>query len=199
MAFHDKLGDLDREESKLIDKDLDKNLTKEDIEYFNSANELTACIFEHYMKHHEIVIRKIKHARTATHQSLMECKNTGAPDKEREVQNIKRYDELWNSIVEILKEAGISENGLQKIEDILMGIPKIIKKYYDVLVAQDKPLLLLMKELTAEKYKRAFKIIHTAQAKQGHEQKQKETTSEEYILKKISAFSEENRIPQEVH
>jgi hypothetical protein len=126
----------------------------------DKLDELTACMFEHYIMHNDIVLMKIKHARTATRQSLQEYTNVQAhieaPDR---LHKIKKYDELWSVIINLLKKARISGVGLKKIEQVLSKIPSTIKRYYDVLVSQDNTLLLLMKTLASEKYKEAFRMI----------------------------------------
>jgi len=128
------------------------------------ADRLMDCAFEYYLKHYQVVQKKIVHARTATQQSMEEYEHTQGNSKDsKEFQDMEKCDSLWHMITELFKNAGVAEDDLTKIESILLTIPRTIKQYYDTLIEQDKPLLLLVKELAAEKYKKACEIIENIQ------------------------------------
>jgi hypothetical protein len=160
-------------------------------------SEITALVFEHYIKHRDVVLRKIQHARSATHQSIQDYDGCeGRLKDSQEFKNITKYDEFWHVIINMFKETNVSEEGLQRIEDILLSIPRRIKKYYDLLILNDRPLLQLMKEIAADKYKAAYKEIRkikkSADPKyEGYSSSNSNSSAaagQEYILKRIESI-----------
>ena len=62
------------------------------------------------------------------------------------------------------KNAGLTEEELSSIEKALERIPRLIKKYYDLLVEQDKVLQDLMRELESDEYKNALETVSRIQS-----------------------------------
>jgi hypothetical protein len=58
----------------------------------------------------------------------------------------------------------MSENELVQIEGVLTDIPRAIKTHYEVLLKHDKALMVMIEDLSSEKYSRAFEIIKKAQS-----------------------------------
>ena len=133
------------------------------------AEEATLAVMEHYIRHHEVVLRKLNHAHKATLDSIHEIEQMMAELEDasahaHELAEVRKYDGLWITIIDMFRQAGVSETELGKIEGVLTGIPRAIKIHYDALVAQDKVLLKMISDLGAEKYRRAFEMIREVQA-----------------------------------
>lgn len=134
------------------------------------AEEATLAVMEHYIRHHEVVLRKLNHAHKATLDSIQEIEQMmaaldDATAHRHELAEVRKYDGLWITIIDMFRQAGVSETELGKIEGVLGGIPRAIKTHYDALVAQDKVLLKMIDDLGAEKYRRAFALIREVQSK----------------------------------
>lgn len=126
-----------------------------------AALELIAThVLEHYLKHHQVVLKKLEHARTATSQSIQENK---APAQE--IQEALPYDMVWEKIIDMFRVGGMSEAELNEIEKILGSVPRAIKIIYDVLVKQDAFLQALITELQSEHYIRAIEYTRQVQKK----------------------------------
>ena len=106
---------------------------------------------EYYIKHHEVVSRKLGHARDATDQV--------------ENHTAKRYSHLWKEIIQIFHSVSLSEEELRTIEEIIEKLPAQIKKIYDQLVALDQVLQKLIKELDQDCYRDALKFAKEVQKK----------------------------------
>lgn len=132
------------------------------------AEEATIAVMEHYIRHHEVVLRKLSHAHEATIASIQEIEAMmgeleNAADHTRNLAEVRKYDGLWLNIIDMFRQAGVSETELNKIEKVLTGIPQAIKTHYDALVEKDKVLLKMIEDLGSEKYRRAFELIRKAQ------------------------------------
>jgi hypothetical protein len=131
------------------------------------AHEAMMCVMEHYVRHHEVVLKKLSHAREATLTSIREIEALFADVENarahNELKEIRKYDKLWDSIIESFREAGISEDDLNNIESVLDDIPRAIRKHYELLLAQDKALQALIAQLADEKYQKAFALIKDVQ------------------------------------
>ena len=134
----------------------------------DSAHEAMACVMEHYIRHHEVVLKKLTHARDATVASIREIedmvKRLDTAAANDELKEVRKYDGLWAAIIEMSRHAGVSEEELSRIEDVLTEIPRAIKLHYDSLLKQDKALLEMIEQLSHEKYRRAFDVIRKAQS-----------------------------------
>ena len=118
-----------------------------------------ALVFECYTKRHEVVLKKIGHARTATRQAVGASVSVEKNVDRSALGDLTKYDRFWEELIALFKEAGMSFDGLNKIEEVLRGLPTMIKKYYEVLVKQDRRLLMLLKELTTKKYDHIWKAL----------------------------------------
>ena len=128
-----------------------------------NMEEAQILVLDHYVKHHKIVYLKLNHAKTATKQSLEHTLNASNDNTLETVQEISRYEKIWNSILKDFDKIGCSEEELLAVEKALALIPKIIKVFYDELVRQDKVIQKLSKELSHKKYQEAFAIVKSAQ------------------------------------
>jgi len=139
-----------------------------DIETTNAAMVLA---FEHYTLHRIILLRKLLHAQDATIESLQQANELSANNQSEsrieEFRKIKeemdKYNELWESAIDLFEDTSVSDEALVKIEEVLSSIPLLIKKYYDALVSQDAELQEMMTQLASEKYEEALKLIRDIQ------------------------------------
>ena len=127
-----------------------------------------ACVLEHYLKHYDIVLKKLSHARDATKQSIKELdeislNNEDSSDSDEDRVIVEAYDGMWDTVITQFRDAGATEEDLLKIEAVLEKIPRLIKKYYDTLVEQDALLQEIIKEIQAPKYAEAMKITKKIQ------------------------------------
>ena len=127
------------------------------------SDEIMSCVLEHYIKHHKVVTKKLNHARDATKISIKEAEQVkGSADA---IRNFKRYDELWDQVILMFRDAGVSDEELERIEILLTTIPKMIKEHYEILVEQDKVLQELVEELKDERYERMKSLVKEIHSK----------------------------------
>ena len=163
------------------------------------GDEARALVFGYYTRLHDIVLAKIEHAHTATLQATGDCVSVEDDADPAALEDLRKYDEFWEELIELFKEAGMSLDGLGKIDQVLERLPKIIKKYYDVLVKQDNGLLMLMEELTAKKYnnvREALKIMEATTADEILSFSDVDNYREEgarYILRRASTLPPHNQ------
>jgi len=170
------------------------NLTggNEDLPVVDGVRGFADLACEHRMKHCDIVLRKVQHAKAATRQSIQEYNILGDTRKSKEFDKIRRYDSRWHMILDFFEDADLSERGLYKIEYLLSRLPEIIKKYYDILVSGDYVLRSLVMELASDKYKAVRKAIRKLKAAQKEfgakaaSVNYKPENPPKYILKRIS-------------
>ena len=118
---------------------------------------LMECVLEHYLKHHEAVLRKLQLAQQATIENFQEDAET---NKEGDTHNIiEECQNTWEESIEDFIKAGISEDGLTQIDGVLLTIPKDIKEGYDALIKAETHLAKLISELGSDKYKEAFEEV----------------------------------------
>lgn len=127
-----------------------------------NAELLMGYVLEHYIKHTEVVFKKLGHARAATHEGIKEI--DGDDKASKKMEEMQAYDEMWAKIIAMFEKSGVSEEELVRIEEILGRIPRLIKKYYDTLVEQDAILQELMKELQSEEYQQAIETVNRVQS-----------------------------------
>ena len=65
----------------------------------------------------------------------------------------------------MMKDAGLSENDLKKIESLLNDMPITIKRIYEILIKKDQKLQKLLRELQSDRYRDAFRMIENVQSK----------------------------------
>ncbi len=134
----------------------------------DTAHDLMQLVLEHYVVHHQVVFKKLHHAQTATIQSIQELENMSAAlqaTSGHSVEDIRKYDHMWSAIIEMFKAHGATEDDLERIEDVLLTIPRAIKKHYDIIMEQDKALQKLISGLNTEEYKKACMIINEVQSR----------------------------------
>lgn len=134
-----------------------------------SAHLLMQRVLEHYKKHHLVVTKKLGHARKATAQSLQDIESIYRDlrlDKDtQEFREVKKYDRIWDEIIQAFASSGVTETELEQIEHILTTIPDTIKRYYEALVMQDRILQDLIREMNSEVYLKAIEATRKIQAR----------------------------------
>ncbi|MCB1839065.1 MAG: hypothetical protein H6858_02120 [Rhodospirillales bacterium] len=131
------------------------------------SQDLTKMLLENYLKHHEIVFSKLKFAQEATKQSLDHIRKTYEDVKNHDATNIlefKNFDQMWEQIIAMFVQGGLSEDEIFKIEDIITTIPPDIKQHYSDLTAQDKTFLTLVESMNVSAYKKAKAKVSELQA-----------------------------------
>lgn len=123
----------------------------------NDAKDLMQIVLEHYLKHHEIVLKKLIHAQKATEMSMDRLKEMS------ESGSVGDVDAMWSEIIEMFRDFGASEDELFNIEDLLGTVPSTIKKPYIELVEQDEELQQLKSELRSEEYQKAKQVVAKVQ------------------------------------
>ncbi len=122
------------------------------------ALSLTDMLLDHYMKHHEIVLAKLKFAQDATKKSIDEIRSTHEKVREHDNTNIHAFtdfNKMWEEIIKMFVDGGLSTDELFKIEKVITTVPEDIKKHYDALSSQDKSFLALVESLNVDAYKKA--------------------------------------------
>lgn len=152
----------DREIRSLVPEDFDNPLNWPDTQ---TANAVMVKLFEHFQKHLVVVRSKLGHARTATQQSMEELKNITSDNESQDFPDIARFDDLWNVLIKDFEHAGLTEKELEQIERVLSMIPDMIRRYYDVLVMQDRILQSLMTELERPEYQQAIELTRKVQSR----------------------------------
>lgn len=118
-----------------------------------TAHEMMEIAFEHYFMHTEAVLKRLAHAKNATQQSL------------DGLMKVQAYGNVWDEILDKFMAAGLSEDGLQRIELLLGGMPKVIDDVYSSLVQADRELVTLEEELDSARYKDALERIEEIQSR----------------------------------
>lgn len=119
----------------------------------DTAHEIMEVAFEHYFMHTEAVLKRLAHAKNATQQSL------------DGLMKVQAYGNVWDEILDKFMAAGLSEDGLQRIELLLGGMPKMIDDVYSTLVQADRELVSLEEELESARYRDALEQIEEIQSR----------------------------------
>lgn len=117
------------------------------------SDELMQPLLDYYVKLHEVVQKKLGHAKTATQHGL---EKFTADDGSDLPQKLAELDQLWNEILEMFREAGLSTQDLEEIEKTLMLIPNAIRAHYEDLIERDRALRALIDEITSRDYLEAY-------------------------------------------
>ncbi|MCB1530787.1 MAG: hypothetical protein H6853_06460 [Rhodospirillales bacterium] len=135
-----------------------------------TSHEVMKLVLDHYIKHHSVVLKKLQIAQEATAKNLEEIRGIsgrlGAEEKDSPLDDARKYDDLWGSIISAFEEHGISEEDMKRIEDILLVIPRQIKVHYERIMEEDKALCRLIEKLNSPEYKKAYDIVKQVQAKE---------------------------------
>lgn len=131
----------------------------------SESQDLTKMLLENYLKHHEIVFSKLKFAQEATKHSLdhirkayEDVQNSG------NVQEFKNFDKMWEDIIQMFVQGGLSEDEIFKIENIITTIPPDIKQHYNELTAKDQDFVKLVESMNVAAYKKAKSKVAELQA-----------------------------------
>lgn len=122
------------------------------------AHSLTERLLEHYMKHHEAVLAKLKFTQHATKKSIDGLRATHEKMRGLDNTNIHQFsefDKMWEEIIGLFVQGGLAEDALFEIEKLVTRVPPDIKKHYDELSQQDKSFLALVESLNSNAYKKA--------------------------------------------
>ncbi len=140
------------QETQAISTDKQEKPSEQTMPWPNTEDSkgLMNIILEHYNKHHEIVLRKLRHTQNATQQSIQDI--DGQADK---VHELTDFDKMWNEVIEMFLKSGASEEDVFKIESLITTIPQDIKTHYEHLVQEDKNLMTLIESLDTDAYHEA--------------------------------------------
>ena len=122
--------------------------------------EVITTVLDHYLKHHELILRKLVLAKQATEMAIEKVKDLS------ETQDPKELSFIWDEVIEIFANCGVSEDELFTIDDVLGNIPRAIKEPYDELLEKDENVQKLSKVINREEYERALKIVEHVQSQQ---------------------------------
>ena len=161
------------------------------------SEHLTNVLIEHYLKHHEIVLSKLKFAQTATKTAIDHVREKIKGVDRDNIQNFQDFDKMWQETIAMFVEGGMSEDDLFKIESIITTIPADIKEHYDELSQADKEFVSLVASLNTEAYKKARDQVGELQS---HPSPYNGKTPEDFKVAKKPAimpwYIEEEEIPE---
>lgn len=128
-----------------------------------AADDVMTYVMDYYLKHYDIVFKKLGHARDATKDSIDELAEKKNADAELKVA--QQYDSMWDKVIDDYTSSGVSQEELDRIDDVLTKIPQLIKKFYEVRVQQDSLLLELVEKIQSPEYKKAIEITKKIQSR----------------------------------
>jgi len=126
------------------------------------SHALTNMLMDHYLRHHEIVLTKLRFAQNATKASIEEIRNIHNKMKEtdnNQEDTLKDFGAMWEKIIKMFVQGGLSEQSLFAIEKIITQIPDDIKQHYNDLTGQDQAFLARMEKLNKSSYQEAKKRV----------------------------------------
>lgn len=126
------------------------------------SNALTNMLMEHYLRHHEIILTKLRFAQGATKQSIEEIRNMHEKIRESkgsQESELNDFGDMWERIIKMFMQGGLSEKALFDIEKIVTQIPDDIKQHYNDLTSKDKDFLSRVESLSKSGYEKAKKRI----------------------------------------
>ena len=124
----------------------------------NEASEFTDAALDHYLKHYQLVLKKLVLAQKATKMSFEKLEALSSTKSAEDLQSI------WSEIIEVFAECGLSEDELFEIEAVLCNIPKDVKEPYEKLVAKDESIQELIKSIDKSRYEQAMSVIKETQS-----------------------------------
>ena len=135
----------------------------------DQAHLLMEVVLQHFVTHHKVVVRKLHVAQEATLKSLEELESRlddiNSHSDAASLDNIRRYEHMWGQIIEMFKAHGATEQDLDRIEQVLLTIPRTIKKYYEVMIEQDRALKAMIASLDSDEYRKATAVINKVQSR----------------------------------
>lgn len=126
------------------------------------SNALTNMLMEHYLHHHEIVLTKLRFTQDATKKSINEIRNMHEKMKKSkgsQENELNDFGAMWERIITMFVNGGLSEQALFDIEKIVTQIPDDIKQHYNDLTSKDKDFLSRVESLNKSGYEKAKKRI----------------------------------------
>ena len=125
------------------------------------ADFIMECMMTRYVMQNRIIKSKLHHVQTATRQRMTEvekivAKEEALAQKLNELKKTKMLDGLWQQLIDLLQEIGLSEEDIDNIDDAVTSTPSNIRKYYDILVEQDRELSNLIYEMNSENFMSAY-------------------------------------------
>lgn len=123
---------------------------------------LTHLLLDHYVKHHELVLMKLKFAQSATRKSIDQIRNVHEKIKDVTTNNIKEFkdfDTMWEDVISMFLEGGLSEDSIFKVEDLITKMPKEIEDHYNDLNQSDKNFITLVESLNRNAYQKALEKV----------------------------------------
>lgn len=146
-----------------LEKNANQTSAQEDKQ---EASSLTHMLLDYYLKHNEIVLTKLKFAQEATQKCLSEVRTTYEKLHDKDNTNIaefKDFDNMWEEVIKLFVNNGLSEDEMHQIEKLVTRIPKEIKKHYDDLSQQDKSFMTLVESINHNAYVRAKEKVMIVQ------------------------------------
>lgn len=119
---------------------------------------MAETLFDHYIKHHELILMKLRHAQQATELGFRDP-HAQKPDNHR-----KKYDDLWREIIGAFSETSVTEDEIFKIENLINVIPENIKHEYVNLVNNDHKLKEKEQHIDASDYLNVRKDVDHLQS-----------------------------------
>ena len=132
------------------------------------SKDLTALLLDHYLKHHEVVLKKLHFAKDATNicvEQLRETTDKLKAEDKKDLSLKNEFEKMWAEILEQFVEGGIAEEDLAKIETVIETIPSDIKAHYNDLTSKDQEFLDLVESMNVSAYKAAKAMANKAQSK----------------------------------
>lgn len=138
----------------------EKNAENGDLPTPQEADYIMECMMTHYIMQNEIIKSKLNHVQTATRQRMKEMEKAATEAqtaaKIQDLKKVKTLDGLWDKLIGLLQEIGLSEEDIESIDNTVTATPKTIRKYYDILVEQDRELSNLIYEMESNNFKTAY-------------------------------------------
>lgn len=145
------------------------------------SQDMLNILFEHYIQHHEIVLKKLKLAQEATGKS--------------EQENAADADALWKEVIGLFANSGMSGEEMSKIEGMMKILPKDIETHFEELSQNDTELQKMEEALDQTGYERAHQTASDLQAQpnplsgmKAEDYHSEEQSPEEQKTAKVEAF-----------
>ena len=100
---------------------------------------MSAYLVNHYKKLHEMIAAKLGHAKLASEDDN------------------KSIEELWDEIIALFKQSGLTISEMEKLDEVLSILPSEIKERYELLIENDESLNRVISYLADKDYKSAYK------------------------------------------
>ena len=141
-------------------KTTEQSLGKDELPTPQESDHIMECMMTHYIMQNDIIKSKLKHAQSATRQRMAEIEQDTANEQTQKkinaLKKVKKLDGLWDKLIGLLQEIGLSEEDIESIDETVTSTPKTIRKYYDILVEQDRELSNLIHEMESHSFKSAY-------------------------------------------